>query len=63
MISDGRIIHWQAGVNALLLAKCAATLECTLSSLLILSIDAEKGEATAREMLEKRKKQETLLKI
>lgn len=63
MISDGRIIHWQAGVNALLLAKCAATLECTLSSLLILSIDAEKGEAISREMLEKRKKQETLLKL
>ena len=51
LIIDGRIFHYQAGVNALLLPRCSGSSESTLRSVLMIDIDPKKLEAVARKML------------
>jgi AraC-like DNA-binding protein len=50
-IIDGRLIHWQSGVNALLLPNSTGSGESALQSVLMLNINPQKLESIARSML------------
>ena len=51
LIIDGRMIHWQAGVNAVILPNCAGSGESSLRSTLMIDINPKRLEVITRSML------------
>ena len=51
LIIDGRMLHWQAGVNVVLLPNCMGSGESSLRSVLMIDVDPQKLDVISSSML------------